>query len=109
MAASLGLFGYVEGMAAFAERFPSNPKSVDILQWLAERTAPDFVRKTAVAVGVSQDVYVRDERVGSPGALLEGLAEIERRFNAARNLPKLPAASDEVLDVEVREVEDDGE
>lgn len=108
MAAALGLLGHVEAIAQFAERYPSNPKSVDLRSWLLERTAPDFVRRTAVAVGVSENVYIRDERTGSPAAILEGLAEIERRFNAARIVPQLPkAASDEVIDVESREVEDD--
>jgi hypothetical protein len=108
MAAALGLLGHVEAIAQFAERYPSNPKSVDLRSWLLERTAPEFVRKTAVAIGVQENIYVRDERVGSPAALLEGLAEIERRFNAARIVPKLPAQS-ELIDAEASEVEVENE
>jgi hypothetical protein len=109
MAASVGLLGHIEAIAQFAERFPANPKSVDLRSWLLERTAPEFVRKTAVAVGVQENIYVRDERVGSPTAILEGLAEIERRFNAGRPIvPQLPKpAADDVIDVESREVEDE--
>lgn len=106
MAFAVGTTDHVAGLRFYADAHPESQAAAAVREWLLERTDQAFIRRTAQAVAIQSEVFIRDETNSDPRLLGTSVEYIDRQF-AARVLEA--HKDDEVIDVESREVEDDDE
>jgi hypothetical protein len=81
-ARAMGQFASLKTLSDYIHAYPTSTKALDLASWLLERRSSAFIRKTATAVAVAQDVHVRTSRDDNPDSLAESIEAIQRRIAA---------------------------
>lgn len=96
-ARAMGQFASLKTLSDYVHAYPTSSKALDLASWLLERRAPAFIRKTATAIAVAQDVHVRTTRDDNPDNLLDSIEAVQARLARTRfGIAALPAAADVV-------------
>jgi hypothetical protein len=83
-ARAMGQFTSLKTLSDYVHAYPTSSKALDLASWLLERRAPAFIRKTATAVAIAQDVHIRTARDDNPDSLIESIAAIQAKLARTR-------------------------